>query len=172
MLFVRPKAPKLKEGDYGDLARHVGQLLKDANVAVATEACQLSSALACGLRKDFQQYARSMVATIIERLKEKQSGLNRACKGALNDITDHCLGLSDIVDDIGTGCGHKVAKVRTDVLEFADSVIAKTPKGAVAKAVRDLMPFLVKAAGDNTADVRDAAFKPWHPSRGKSACNR
>jgi hypothetical protein len=55
-LFVVLNVPRIKDGDYGEIARCLGpKCMKDANIAVVTQAAQCIEVLAKGMRKPFRQ---------------------------------------------------------------------------------------------------------------------
>jgi hypothetical protein len=88
-------SPRLASGDYGEITRTIKRvLMKDANVAVVTEAAAASAALATGLRREYRTDARLLTAPLLDKFKEKNTGVIRAVHTALSAFSAHSYALS------------------------------------------------------------------------------
>ena len=88
-------SPRLAPGDYGEISRTIKRvLMKDANVAVVTEAASASATLATGLRREYRSDARLLTAPLLDKFKEKNTGVIRAVHTALSAFSTHCYSLS------------------------------------------------------------------------------
>ena len=68
--------------------------MKDANVAVVTEAAAAAAALATGLRREYRSDARLLTAPLLDKFKEKNTGVIRAVHTALSAFSAHSYALS------------------------------------------------------------------------------
>ena len=83
-------SPRLAPGDYGEITRTIKRvLMKDANVAVVTEAAAASAALSLGLRREYRSDARLLTAPLLDKFKEKNTGVIRAVHSALSAFSTH-----------------------------------------------------------------------------------
>lgn len=83
-------SPRLAPGDYGEITRTIKRvLMKDANVAVVTEAAAASAALSVGLRREYRNDARLLTAPLLDKFKDKNTGVNRAVHSALAAFNTH-----------------------------------------------------------------------------------
>ena len=76
-------APRIVPGDYFEVYRVLKKLITDVNIAVATEAIQAVGNLARGLRRDYAVGSRMLLATMLDRLKEKKPTVASALKETL-----------------------------------------------------------------------------------------
>lgn len=105
------KAPKLENGDYGDLVRALKKvkliisekycnlfflfqiIQKDSNVVVIALAGKCLAGLANGLKKRFQQYAMFCVSALLEKFKEKKQNVVVAIREAIDAVYQSVGGL-------------------------------------------------------------------------------
>ena len=144
--------------NYFELCRLIKKLLGDSNVAIVVEASSTITALAGGMRAAFAQHARQLLPTMIDKLKEKNTGVGRALKEALAVVSLHVMPLVEVVDDANRGFGHKVPKVRMETANWICSAIGAAAPAEVAKALPDIAPKLVKMVSDADASAREAAL--------------
>ncbi|KIH86423.1 hypothetical protein SPBR_08126 [Sporothrix brasiliensis 5110] len=109
--------PRIKDGDFGEVNRGLAKCMKDANVAVVTQAAQCIEVLAKGLRKGYGKYRSVVMQPILERLKEKKQAVADALGAALDQVflaTD----LSECLEDICTFLSHKNPQVKEGTMRF------------------------------------------------------
>ena len=88
-------APRLAPGNYGEITSTIKRvLMKDANVAVVTEAACAAAALSVGLRREYRSDARILTAPLLEKFKEKNTGVIRAVHSALSAFSAHSYALT------------------------------------------------------------------------------
>eukprot|EP00232_Nephroselmis_pyriformis_P008410 CAMPEP_0182876752 /NCGR_PEP_ID=MMETSP0034_2-20130328/14326_1 /TAXON_ID=156128 /ORGANISM="Nephroselmis pyriformis, Strain CCMP717" /LENGTH=510 /DNA_ID=CAMNT_0025009557 /DNA_START=53 /DNA_END=1581 /DNA_ORIENTATION=- len=153
------RAPRLANGDYGDVMRLLKKLIgKDSNVAVVNEAVQCAGNLAKGLRKEFRQDARILFPVLREKTKDKNTGVLRAVDTTMGMFHKFCVTLDMIADDVLEGVQDKNPKCRAAILNFiAESVRDESTKDA-AKSHALLLAPVVKAVADADPSVREGAF--------------
>lgn len=144
---------------YFDLVRAVKSLMADSNVAIVTEAASTVTALARGLRADFAQHARQLLGTMVDKLKEKNTGVTRALKEALAAVSLYSLPLAEVAEDAARGLAHKVPKVRAETAGWICGVAETEPVAKLTKGLPELAPRLVKMVGDADAAAREAALQ-------------
>src|SRR5690606_14950204 len=64
--------PRIKDGDFAEVNRCLAKCMKDANIAVVTQAAQCIELLAKGLRKGYAKYRATVMQPIMDRLQEKK----------------------------------------------------------------------------------------------------
>lgn len=80
-------APKLENGDYGDMVRALKKIIsKDSNVIVIALAGKCLAALANGLKKRFQPYAGACVPALLEKFREKKQNVVTALREAIDAV--------------------------------------------------------------------------------------
>lgn len=85
-LYQEANIPRIKEGHYDDIIRALAKCMKDANVAVVTVAANCIEVMGNGLRKGFHKYKGTVLAPVLDRLKEKKQGVIDALARALDSI--------------------------------------------------------------------------------------
>jgi protein STU2 len=116
-LYVILNVPRIKDGDFSEMNRTFAKCMKDANIAVVTQAAQCIEVLAKGLRKPYGKYRSIIMLPIMERLKEKKQSVADALGGALDQVF-LATGLSECMEDI-TGClVHKNPQVKEGTMKF------------------------------------------------------
>ena len=116
-LYGLLNVPRIKEGDFGEVNRVLAKSMKDANIAVVTQAAQCIEVLAKGLRKGYAKYRSVVMAPIMERLKEKKVTVADAL-GATLDQVFAVTSLSDCLEDISSFLGHKNPQVKEGTMKF------------------------------------------------------
>lgn len=116
-LYAILNVPRIKDGNYDEINRGLAKSMKDANVAVVTQAAQCIEVLAKGLRKSYAKYRSIVMAPIMERLKEKKASVSDALGAALDQVF-LATTLSDCMEDITTFLGHKNPQVKEGTMKF------------------------------------------------------
>jgi chorismate mutase len=116
-LFAVLNVPRIKDGDYGEIARGLAKCMKDANVAVVTTAAQCIEVMAKGLRKPFSRYRSTLMSPIIERLKEKKATVQDALGAALDQVFI-ASSLSDCLEETLEFLKNKNPQVKEGSMKF------------------------------------------------------
>lgn len=130
-LFAVLNVPRIKDGDYGEIARGLAKCMKDANIAVVTQAAQCIEVLAKGLRKPFSKYRSTVMQPILERLKEKKASVSDALGAALDQVFI-ATSLSDCLEDILEFLKHKNPQVKEGTMKLLIRCL-RTTREAPAK---------------------------------------
>ncbi|KAI1004545.1 Spindle pole body component [Podosphaera aphanis] len=123
--------PKIKDGDFGDIVRELAKCMKDANIAVVTQAAQCIEVLAKGLRKPFGKYRSIVVDPIMERMKEKKASVSDAL-GAAMDQVFLATSLSENLEETIAKLQHKNPQVKEATVKFLIRCL-RTTKEAPSK---------------------------------------
>lgn len=116
-LYAAVNVPRIKEGDYNEITRCLAKCMKDANIAVVTQAAQCIELLAKGLRRGFGRYRATVMQPILERLKEKKQTVADALGAALDAVflsTD----LTENMEDITEFLKNKNPQVKEGTMKF------------------------------------------------------
>ncbi len=116
-LFALLNVPRIKDGDFGEINRGLAKCMKDANVAVVTQAAQCIEVLAKGLRKPYARYRATIMSPIMERLKEKKQTVADALSAALDQVFI-ATSLTECLEDIISFLGHKNPQVKEGTMKF------------------------------------------------------
>lgn len=109
--------PRIKDSDFNEVNRGLAKCMKDANVAVVTQAALCIQALALGLRKGYAKYRTTVMQSIMDRLKEKKVTVADALGAALDAVflsTD----LTECLEDIITYLVNKNPQVKEGTMKF------------------------------------------------------
>lgn len=85
-LFPLVNVPRIKDDDYKEVIAILAKSMKDANIAVVTVAANCIEVMAKGLRQAFLKHKVTVLAPILERLKEKKQSVAEALSSALDAI--------------------------------------------------------------------------------------
>jgi cytoskeleton-associated protein 5 len=116
-LFKLLNVPRIQDGDFGEVNRSLAKCMKDANIAVVTQAAQCIEVLAKGLRKAYGKYRSIVMQPILERLKEKKQTVSDALGLALDQVF-LATSLSDCLEDIAAFLIHKNPQVKEGTMKF------------------------------------------------------
>ncbi|KAH7027842.1 armadillo-type protein [Microdochium trichocladiopsis] len=116
-LYALLNVPRIKDGDFNEINRGLAKCMKDANIAVVTQAAQCIEVLAQGLRKAYGRYRTTVMAPIMERLKEKKASVSDALGAALDQVF-LATSLSECLEDITTFLIHKNPQVKESTMKF------------------------------------------------------
>ena len=116
-LYAIVNVPRIKDGDFNEINRSLAKCMKDANIAVVTQAAQCIELLAKGLRKAYAKHRSTVMQPIMERLKEKKQTVADALGAALDAVfltTD----LTECLEDITTYLVHKNPQIKEGTMKF------------------------------------------------------
>lgn len=78
---------------------------------------------------------------------------------ALRALTNNCIGLPDLADEITEALNHKTPKVQMLTMSFLGDQVPKAGKQQAAKLHKDVLPACLKGLEHSSPEVRDAAVK-------------
>ncbi|KAL7793857.1 armadillo-type protein [Trichoderma ceciliae] len=164
-LYQVLNVPRIKDGDFHDVTRGLAKCMKDANVAVVTQAAQCIDLLAKGLRHAFGKYRTTVVQPIMERLKEKKAVVADALGGAL-DATFVATSLSECLEDIFAFLVNKNPQVKEGTMKFlirclrtTRDVPAKPEIAQICEAGKKLLSESSPALRDGGAEILGTIMK-------------
>ncbi|AEO68478.1 0803c5b4-7b51-4779-99cd-065494be9d75 [Thermothielavioides terrestris] len=157
--------PRIKEGDFGEINRALAKCMKDANIAVVTQAAQCIELLAKGLRKGYAKYRSTVMQPIMERLKEKKQTVADALGAAL-DAVFLATDLSDCLEDITTFLVHKNPQVKEGTMKFlvrclrtTRDVPSKQEIAAIVESAKKLLSESSEALRSGGAEILGTIMK-------------
>ncbi|KAM0254855.1 hypothetical protein ACHAQJ_006347 [Trichoderma viride] len=164
-LYQVLNVPRIKDGDFHEVTRGLAKCMKDANVAVVTQAAQCIDLLAKGLRHAFGKYRTTVMQPIMERLKEKKAAVADALGGAL-DATFVATSLSDCLEDILAFLVNKNPQVKEGTMKFlirclrtTRDVPAKPEIAQICEAGKKLLSESSPAMRDGGAEIFGTVMK-------------
>ncbi|KAK0610920.1 armadillo-type protein [Immersiella caudata] len=144
-LYALVNVPRIKDADFGEVNRCLAKCMKDANIAVVTQAAQCIELLAKGLRRGYAKYRSTVMQPIMERLKEKKQTVSDALGAAL-DAVFTTTSLTDCLEDITTYLAHKNPQVKEGTMKFlvrclrtTRDVPAKPEIASIVEAAKKLL---------------------------------
>lgn len=152
-LYALLNVPRIKDGDFGEINRGLAKCMKDANIAVVTQAAQCIEVLAQGLRKSYGKYRSVVMAPIMERLKEKKASVSDALGAALDQVflaTD----LSECMEDITTFLVHKNPQVKEGTMKFLVRCLRTTRDVPSKQEIITLVEFAKKLLAESSEGLR------------------
>ena len=160
-LIEAASSPKILPGDYHELVKTLKKLMADPMVVLVASAVTAAGLLANGLRKDFSQCAKLLLATLLDRLKEKDFRVRDAVHAALENMigTARSVVLPDVIDDFCTALGPKGSpKAKIEIYKFLNKSISSQANGNMTlKAIKPLTDALVKGVDDSAPEVREGS---------------
>ncbi|CAK7230222.1 hypothetical protein SEUCBS140593_007510 [Sporothrix eucalyptigena] len=148
-LYAVFNVPRIKDADFGEINRGLAKCMKDANVAVVTQAAQCIEVLAKGLRRAYGKYRTIVMQPILERLKEKKQAVADALGAALDQVflaTD----LTECLEDITTFLSHKNPQVKEGTMRFLIRSLRTTrtvpTKAEIASIVESAKKLLAESS--------------------------
>lgn len=99
VLYNAANTPKIRPGDFNDLTKTIIKLIGDSNFAVQIAAVKVCGPLASGLRKDFEQNAKELVPSLLQKFKEKKAGFAEEILTVL-DLFLNCINMENIVQEL------------------------------------------------------------------------
>ncbi|KAI8051432.1 armadillo-type protein [Syncephalis plumigaleata] len=157
-LHTIANTPKLAPGNYGELIAALAKRINDANILVTILAAQCIECLAKGLREQFVSHKETVLAPLVEKLKEKKQNVLDALRNAL-DAVFATISLADIMEQVATGIKHKNPNVRAESCRWLTRSlkVIKTPPGKAE--LKGYSEMLRATLDDSQADVRDSALE-------------
>lgn len=150
------KAPKLADGDYGDLVRIFSKCMKDANIQVVQLAANGTEFLCKGLKGSFHRYQNAMIGPMIERSKEKKPAVADALANALDSIYLNSS-LGTVLDETINGMKHKTPQVKISSTNYLQRCLATATVPPKSAQIDAIMEAGVKLLSDSQEPIRQAA---------------
>lgn len=164
-LYAVVNVPRIKDGDFHEINRGLAKCMKDANIAVVTQAAQCIEVLARGLRKPYAKYRSTVMQPMLERLKEKKQSVADALGAALDQVflaTD----LTECLEDITTFLAHKNPQVKEGTMRFlvrclrtTRDVPAKTEIATIVESAKKLLAESSEGLRSGGAEVLGTVMK-------------
>ncbi|KAE8132246.1 armadillo-type protein [Aspergillus pseudotamarii] len=142
--------PRIKDGPFDDIVRALAARMKDANIAVVTVAANCVDLLAKGLRSGFGKYRSSIMAPMLERLKEKKQSVAEALGQALDSVFASTT-LTDCLEEILEFLKHKNPQVKQETLKFLIRCLRATrdvPSKAEVKSISEAATKLLTESSE------------------------
>ncbi|KAL2017966.1 hypothetical protein VTK56DRAFT_1498 [Thermocarpiscus australiensis] len=152
-LYAVVNVPRIKDADYGEINRSLAKCMKDANIAVVTQAAQCIELLAKGLRKGYARYRSIVMQPIMERLKEKKQTVADALGAALDAVflsTD----LSECLEDITTFLVHKNPQVKEGTMRFLVRCLRTTREVPSKQEITSIVESAKKLLSESSEALR------------------
>ncbi|KAF7934384.1 uncharacterized protein EAE98_000905 [Botrytis deweyae] len=131
-LYTCVNVPRIKDADFGLIVHGLAKCMKDANIAVVTQAAQCVEVLAQGLRKGFAKYRSVIQSPIMERLKEKKASVSDALGAALDQVFA-ATSLTECLEETIEFLKHKNPQVKEGTVKFLIRSL-RTTREAPSKA--------------------------------------
>lgn len=164
-LYRAVNIPRIKDGDFHEVNRGLAKCMKDANVAVVTQAAQCIQQLALGLRQNYGKYRVTVMQPIMDRLKEKKATVSDALGSSLDAVFES-TSLSDCLEDIIAYLGNKNPQVKEGTMKFlirclrtTKEVPAKPEIVTVCEAGRKLLSESSPVLRDGGAEILGTVMK-------------
>ncbi|KAI1359685.1 armadillo-type protein [Xylaria arbuscula] len=164
-LFAAINVPRIKDGDFNEINRGLAKSMKDANIAVVTQAAQCIEVLAQGLRKSYGKYRSIVMAPIMERLKEKKQSVSDALGAALDQVF-LATSFSECLEDILAFLNHKNPQVKEGTMKFlvrclrtTRDVPSKQEVTSIVEAAKKLLSESSEALRSGGAEVLGTVMK-------------
>lgn len=164
-LYATLNVPRIKDGDFAEITRALAKCMKDANIAVVTQAAQCIEVLAKGIRKSFGKYRSIVTSPIMERLKEKKASVSDALGAALDQVFI-ATSLSEVLEDTIEFLKHKNPQVKEGTMKFLIRCLkntrnapSKTEVTSIAEAAKKLLSESVEVLRSGGAEVLGTVMK-------------
>ncbi|POR39229.1 Spindle pole body component alp14 [Tolypocladium paradoxum] len=157
--------PRIKDSDFNEVTRGLAKCMKDANVAVVTQAAQCIELLAKGVRHGFGKYRAVVMQPIMDRLKEKKATVSDALGAAL-DAVFGSTNFTDCLEDILAYLGNKNPQVKEGTMKFlirclrtTRDVPSKPEIASVCESGKKLLSESSPALRDGGAEILGTVMK-------------
>ena len=164
-LFQALNVPRIKDADFNEITRGLAKCMKDANVAVVTQAALCIEALANGLRKSFAKYRTTVMQPIMDRLKEKKASVAEALGAAL-DAVFMSTSLPECMEDITNYLTNKNPQVKEGTMKFlirclrtTRDVPSKSEIASICEAGKKLLAESSPVLRDGGAEILGTVMK-------------
>ncbi|KAL7624704.1 hypothetical protein AAE478_006274 [Parahypoxylon ruwenzoriense] len=152
-LYALLNVPRIKDGDFNEINRGLAKCMKDANVAVVTQAAQCIEVLAKGLRKSYAKHRATVMAPIMERLKEKKQSVADALGAALDQVF-LATTLSECLEEILSFLGHKNPQVKEGTMKFLIRCLRTTREAPSKQEVSTIVEAAKKLLAESSEGLR------------------
>ncbi|KAI2777629.1 ARM repeat-containing protein [Daldinia loculata] len=152
-LFAVLNVPRIKDGDFNEINRGLAKCMKDANIAVVTQAAQCIEVLAKGLRKGYGKYRSIVMTPIMERLKEKKQTVADALGAALDQVF-LATSLSDCLEEILSFLPHKNPQVKEGSMRFLVRCLRTTRDPPNKQEVASIVEAAKKLLAEGSEGLR------------------
>ena len=164
-LYQVVNVPRIKDGDLAEVNRGLAKCMKDANVAVVTQAAQCIEQLAKGLRQAYAKYRSIVMQPIMDRLKEKKASVADALGAAL-DAVFMATNLSECLEDIVAYLANKNPQVKEGTMRLlirclrtTRDVPAKPEISTICESGKKLLSESSPALRDGGAEILGTVMK-------------
>ncbi|KAJ4289957.1 hypothetical protein N0V88_006756 [Collariella sp. IMI 366227] len=145
--------PRIKDGDFNEINRCLAKCMKDANIAVVTQAAQCIELLAKGLRKGYAKYRTTVMQPIMERLKEKKVTVADALGLAL-DAVFQATDLTECLEDITTYLVHKNPQIKEGTMKFLVRCLRTTRDVPSKQEIQTIVDSAKKLLSESSEALR------------------
>ncbi|KAI0465964.1 armadillo-type protein [Xylaria cf. heliscus] len=152
-LFAALNVPRIKDADFNEINRGLAKSMKDANIAVVTQAAQCIEVLAKGLRKGYGKYRSIVMAPILERLKEKKQSVADALGAALDQVF-LATSFSECLEDIMAFLNHKNPQVKEGTMKFLVRCLRTTREVPSKQEVASIVEAAKKLLAESSEGLR------------------
>ncbi|KAF9878356.1 spindle pole body [Colletotrichum karsti] len=152
-LYAAINVPRIKDGDFNEINRGLAKSMKDANVAVVTQAAQCIEVLAKGLRKGYGKYRTVVMQPIMERLKEKKATVQDALGAALDQVFQ-ATSLTECLEDITAFLVHKNPQVKEGTMKFLIRCLRTTRDVPSKPEIASIVEFGKKLLAESSEGLR------------------
>ncbi|KAI1104790.1 armadillo-type protein [Jackrogersella minutella] len=152
-LYVLLNVPRIKDGDFGEINRGLAKCMKDANIAVVTQAAQCIEVLAKGLRKNYIRYRSIVMTPIMERLKEKKQTVSDALGAALDQVF-LATNLSECLEETLSFLTHKNPQVKEGTMKFLVRCLRTTREPPSKQEVASVVEAAKKLLSESSEVLR------------------
>lgn len=153
-LFTAIDVPRIKDSDFNEVNRGLAKCMKDANVAVVTQAALCIEALAKGLRKSYGKYRGVVMQPIMDRLKEKKVTVSDALGAAL-DAVFMSTSLTECFEDITAYLSNKNPQVKEGTMKFLIRCLRTTRDVPAKPEIVSICELGKKLLSESSPALRD-----------------
>ncbi|KAL2752436.1 hypothetical protein ACRALDRAFT_1044499 [Sodiomyces alcalophilus JCM 7366] len=164
-LYAALNVPRIKDGDFNEINRGLAKSMKDANVAVVTQAAQCIEVLAKGLRSAYAKYRSIVMGPVMERLKEKKQTVAEALGAALDQVF-LATNLTECLEDITSFLVHKNPQVKEGTMKFlirclrtTRTVPSKAEIGTIVESAKKLLSESSEGLRSGGAEILGTVMK-------------
>ncbi|OAA57996.1 spindle pole body component [Niveomyces insectorum RCEF 264] len=152
-LYAVLNVPRIKDGDFNEINRGLAKCMKDANIAVVTQAANCIEVLAKGLRSSYGRYRTVVMQPIMERLKEKKQSVADALGAALDQVF-LATSLSECLEDIIAFQSHKNPQVKEGTMRFLVRCLRTTRDVPSKQEIASIVESAKKLLAESSEGLR------------------
>eukprot|EP01088_Endostelium_zonatum_P012312 TRINITY_DN2649_c0_g1_i1.p1 TRINITY_DN2649_c0_g1~~TRINITY_DN2649_c0_g1_i1.p1 ORF type:complete len:1686 (+),score=552.57 TRINITY_DN2649_c0_g1_i1:94-5151(+) len=169
--LTEPPTVRIAPGNYGGIrASIIKGISKDVNIVVSETAANAAAALSKALRGGFNEEAKSIIPSLLEKFKATKTTALAAFDETLDQLVQPdkkwSIGIQDILDSLIGALQNKLAQVKEKTCQYILRLVAKTNRNALAAALKapvEQGPLVAKLVDlvDTESDekVREAGYK-------------